>query len=57
VTDVSGLVAPERIFGDIRGVVPNPLESASDEDEIHVTRHELRPRAGSLNELFTEVIG
>jgi len=25
-TDLTGLVAPERIFGDIRGMIPDPLK-------------------------------
>jgi len=38
------LVAPERIFGDIRGMIPDPLKlkGASNEDEIHVGWHDLR---------------
>jgi len=55
--NVSGLVAPESIFGDVRGMITDTFKGASNKDEIHVTRHELRVRAGSLHELFTEVIG
>ena len=55
-TYVSSLVAPERLFGDIRSMISDPLKGTSNEDEIHAAWHELRVRAGSLNELFIEVI-
>jgi hypothetical protein len=38
-------------------MISDPLKGASNEDEIHVTWDELRVGAGSLNELFIEVIG
>jgi hypothetical protein len=31
-TNVSGLITPERILGDVRSVITDPLKSASNED-------------------------
>jgi hypothetical protein len=39
VTNVSGLVAPEGILGDIDRMIPDSLEGASNEDKIQVTWH------------------
>jgi hypothetical protein len=36
-TNVYGLIAPKRILGDIRGVVPNPLKGASNKYKVQVT--------------------
>ena len=56
-TNVGGLVAPERILRDIRRMIPDPLKGASNEDKVHVTWHEVRVQGGSLNELLIDVIG
>jgi hypothetical protein len=56
-TNVGGLVTPERILSDIRGMIPDPLKGASNEDKVDVTWHELRIQGGSLNEFFIDVIG
>ena len=37
-TNVGGLVAPERILSDVRSMIANPLKSASNEDKVHVVR-------------------
>ena len=55
--NVSSLVAPERILGDIGSMVADPLKGASNEDQIDVTRHQLRVPGGSFNELFVDIIG
>ena len=51
-TNVGGLVTPERIPSDIGGMVPDPLKGASNEDKVDVTWHELRVQGASLNEFF-----
>jgi hypothetical protein len=56
-TNVGGLVTPERILSDIRRMIADPLKGASNEDKVHVTWHELRVQGGSLNEFFIDVIG
>ena len=56
-TNVGGLVTPERILSDIRRMIPDPLKGASNEDKVDVTWHELRVQGGSLNEFFIDVIG
>ena len=53
---VGSLVAPERILGDVRCMIPDPLKGASNEDKVDVTWHELRVPGGSLDEFFTDVI-
>jgi hypothetical protein len=36
-TNVSGLVTPERILSDIRRMIRDPLKGASNEDKVDVT--------------------
>ena len=54
-TNVGGLVAPERILSDICRMIPNPLKGTSDEDKVQVTRYKLRVHGRLLNELFAEL--
>ena len=54
-TNVRGLITPERILGDIRSVITDPLKSASNEDQVHVAWHEFRVHGSPRNELFAEV--
>ena len=54
-TNVYGFIAPERILGDIRGMVPDPLKGVSNEDQFQATRHKLGSHGGALDKLFTEI--
>ena len=36
-------------------MIPDPLDGASNEDKVHVTRHKFRVHGGTRNELFAEV--
>jgi hypothetical protein len=56
-TNVGGLIAPERFLSDIRSMISDPLKGASNEDKVHVTWHMFRVQRGSLNELLIDVIG
>jgi hypothetical protein len=40
-TNVRGLIAPERILSDIRSMIPDPLKGASNEDKVYATGHKL----------------
>ena len=53
--DVCRLVAPERIFGNICGMVPDSLEGATDKDEIQITGYVFRVCGGPDHELFTNI--
>jgi hypothetical protein len=55
--NVSGLVAPKRILGDTRSMIADPLKGASNEDQIEVTRYQLRVPGTSLNELVIDITG
>jgi len=39
--NVSGLVTPERILSNVRSMIPDPLQGASNENKVHVAWHEL----------------
>jgi hypothetical protein len=53
-TNVGGLVPPERVFGDIRSVITDPLKSASNEDQVYVAWHEFRVHGSPRNEVFAQ---
>jgi hypothetical protein len=55
-TNIYGLIAPKRILGDIRGVVPNPLKGASNNYKVQVISHQLRVHGRALDELFAEIV-
>ncbi len=55
-TNVYGFIAPERILGDVCGMVPNPLKGASNEDQVQVTRHKLGILGRALDKLFTQIV-
>jgi hypothetical protein len=56
-TNICGLVTPERVLSDVRSMIADPLQGASNEDEVHVTWHEFRVQSGSFGKLFTGIIG
>jgi hypothetical protein len=53
--NVYGLIAPKRILGDVRCVVPNSLKGAINKYEVQVIRHQLRVHGRALDELFAEI--
>ena len=53
--NVCRLIAPERILGNIGGMVPDSLEGATDKDEIQITGYVFRISGGSGHELFTDI--
>jgi hypothetical protein len=56
-TNVGSLVTPERTLSDVRSMIANPLKSASNEDKVHVVRHEFGVQSSSFDEPFIDVIG
>jgi hypothetical protein len=42
VSNVNGLIAPKRIFGNVGCMISDSLKGASDEDEVQVTWYILR---------------
>ena len=54
-TNVSGLITPERILSDVRSVITDPLKSAANEDQVYVAWHKFRVHGSPRNELFGEV--
>lgn len=55
-TNVNRFVPPEGIFSDICPMIPDSLESASNEDKINTAGHELRFRGGPSKELFDDFV-
>jgi len=53
-TNVGSLVAPERILRDVCTMIANPLQGASNEDQVHVAWHKFRVHGGPRNELFAD---
>jgi hypothetical protein len=41
-TNICGLVTPERVLSDVRTMIPNTLKGASDENKVDLTWHEFR---------------
>jgi TrwC relaxase len=55
VPDVCCLIVPERILGNISGMVSDSLKSATNKDQIQITRYVFRVCASSSHELFTDL--
>ena len=53
--NVGSLITPERILRDVRSMIPDPLKSASNEDQVQVAWHKFRVHGGPRNELFANV--
>jgi hypothetical protein len=56
-TNVGSLVTPERILSDVRRMIRDPLQRASNEDQVYVTWHKLRVQSGSFNKLVIDSVG
>jgi hypothetical protein len=56
--NVYGLIAPEGVLGDIRGIVPNPLKRASNENKVRlIRRSQGRYTSGRLPALLNKMSG
>ena len=54
-TNVGGLITPEGVLRDVRSMIPNPLQGASNEDYVHVAWQKFRVHGRPRDELFADV--